>query len=302
MMKKDILIGVVFIALASCSSTKQNSSPVNSNQFDKQGHRGCRGLMPENTIPAMLKAIDLDVTTLEMDLGISKDKKVVVSHDPYFNDAITTPPSGQALSKAEAQKLLLYQMNYDSIKKYDVGLKPHPLYPQQQKLAVSKPLLYDLIDASETHAASKGKKMLYNIEIKSTPAGDGKKHPPVEEFVDLAMAVINQKGIAGRVTIQSFDPRALQVMHRKHPGSSTALLIEDDDKRTLNEQLQQLGFTSSIYSPHFSLVNAELVKQCHDKNMKVIPWTVNNLEEMKRLIALGVDGIISDYPDLFVKL
>ena len=113
------------------------------------------------------------------------------------------------------------------------------------------------------------------------------------------MAVINQKGIAGRTTIQSFDPRALQVVHRKYSQIATALLIEDDDKRTLNEQLQQLGFTSSIYSPHFSLVNAGLVKQCHDNNMKIIPWTVNNSEEMKRLIALGVDGIISDYPDLF---
>ncbi len=85
-------------------------------QFDKQGHRGCRGLMPENTIPAMLKAIDLGVTTLEMDAVISKDKQVVVSHDPYFNADITTTPEGKTLSKAEAEKLLLYALNYDNIK------------------------------------------------------------------------------------------------------------------------------------------------------------------------------------------
>ena len=82
-MKQPILLGIVLIALAACSSTKQNSSSVNTNQFDKQGHRGCRGLMPENTIPAMIKAIDLDVTTLEMDLGISKDKKVIVANSQY---------------------------------------------------------------------------------------------------------------------------------------------------------------------------------------------------------------------------
>ena len=295
-------IATIGLMLAACNSTKQSTSSSFKKVFDKQGHRGCRGLMPENTIPAMIKAIDLDVTTLEMDLGISKDKKVVVSHDPYFNDAITTSPSGQTLTKAEGQKLLLYEMNYEDIKKYDVGLKPHPLYPQQQKLAVSKPLLADLIDASETHASSKGKKMLYNIEIKSTPAGDGKKHPSVEEFVDLAMAVINAKAITERATIQSFDPRALQVMHRKYPSVQTALLIEDDDKRSLEEQLQQLGYTPTIYSPHFSLVNEALMNNCKQKGMKVIPWTVNILEEMKRLMALNVDGIISDYPDLFEKL
>src|SRR5215218_1456073 len=135
MMTKQIFIGAVFIALASCSSTKQSSSSVNNNQFDKQGHRGCRGLMPENTIPAMLKAIDLGVTTLEMDLAISADKKVVVSHDPHFNEKITTTPQGTQLTKAEGAARLLYAMNYDSIKKYDVGLKPHPDFPQQQKIA-----------------------------------------------------------------------------------------------------------------------------------------------------------------------
>ena len=129
-----------------------------------------------------------------------------------------------------------------------------------------------------------------------------RSHPPIEEFVDLAMAVINEKGIARRTTIQSFDPRPLQVMQNKYPSIGTALLIEDDDKRTLDEQLMQLGFTPVIYSPHFSLVNAALVKQCKEKGIKIIPWTVNTIEEMKKQKALGVDGIISDYPNLFSQL
>ena len=91
-------------------------------------------------------------------------------------------------------------------------------------------------------------------------------------------------------------------MHRKYQGVVTSLLIEDDDKRSLDEQLQQLGFTPNVYSPHYSLVNASLMEQCRRKNIKVIPWTVNTLEEMHRLIALKVDGIISDYPDLFQQL
>lgn len=299
-MKKLVLLTATVFLLA-CHAAKQSTS-VQPPAFDKQGHRGCRGLMPENTIPAMLKAIDLDVTTLEMDLAVSKDKQVIVSHDPNFNENITTTPEGKTLSKAEAARLLLYAMPYDSIRKYDVGLKPHPLYPQQQKLAMHKPLLAELIDASEAHAKGKGKKMRYNIEIKSTPAGDGAKHPPVGEFVELAMAVVNGKGIAARTTIQSFDPRALQVMHRKYPNVSTVLLIEDDDQRTLSAQLQELGFTPSVYSPHYALVNEAVVAECKRRNMKIIPWTVNAIGEMKRLAALAVDGIITDYPDLFQKL
>ena len=174
-------------------------------------------------------------------------------------------------------------MNYDSIKQYDVGLKPHPDFPRQEKLAVYKPLLVDLIKVSEAHAKKKGKTMFYNIEIKSKPENDGKKHPPVEEFVDLAIAVIKSTGIESRTTIQSFDPRGLQVVHRKYPTFITSLLIEGTEKRSLDEQLQQLGFTPQVYSPHFLLVTPELLQQCHQKGMKVIPWTVNNREDIERL-------------------
>ena len=286
--------------MISCSSGK-NINGMEA-QFDKQGHRGSRGLMPENTIPAMKKAIDLGVTTLEMDLVISRDHKVVVSHDVYFHQNITTTPEGKTLTATEAQSRWLYAMDYDSIRKYDVGMKPHPDYPRQEKVQVYKPLLSDLLDATEQYGKQKGRSLAYNIEIKSNPANDGKKHPPVEIFVDLAMEVIQAKGIASRTTIQSFDPRALQVMQRKYPAITTSLLIEDDDKRTVEKQWEELGFVPKIYSPHHSLVTKELVEKCHSRNVKLVPWTVNKLEDMRRLKALGVDGIITDYPDLFLEL
>jgi glycerophosphoryl diester phosphodiesterase len=300
-MKRIFIIALISFYMTGCSTARQKPFPENPS-FDRQGHRGARGLMPENTIPSMLKAIDLGVTTLEMDLVISKDRKVVVSHDPYFHENITTTPAGNTISKAEAATLLLYQMDYDSIRKYDVGLKPHPLYPRQQKIATYKPLLSELLEATESYASGKRRQMLYNIEIKSKPENDGKKHPVIEEFVDLVMQVINDKSIAGRANIQSFDPRALQVVQRKYPTMRTALLIEDNDKRPIQEQLDQLGFIPSIYSPHYSLVTPALIKFCHEKNMQVIPWTINDLEEIKRQIKMGVDGIITDYPDLFARL
>ena len=302
MAMKKISIGLLVLVLSACTASRQNKISMQAKIFDKQAHRGGRGLMPENTIPAMLNAIDLDVTTLEMDTHISKDKQVLISHDPYFNENFTTTPEGNYLTKAEAVKRLLYTMPYDSIKKYDVGLKPYADFPRQKKIAVAKPLLADLLDATEAYARQKGKAMFYNIEIKSKPAGDGKKHPPVDEYVDLVMNVIKQKHVESRVTIQSFDVRALQAVHKKYPTTITSLLIEGNDKRSLSEQINELGFTPSVYSPNYALVTPDLIKQCHEQNITVIPWTVNSLEEIKRLKQIGVDGVISDYPDLFAQL
>ena len=305
-MKHIVSYMTIALLAFSCSGTKQvtgnKPGEVAFPSFDKEAHRGGRGLMPENTIPAMLNAIDLDVTTLEMDTHITKDNKVVVSHDPYFNENFSTTPEGNTLTKTEASKRLLYTMTYDSIQKYDVGLKPYAAFPRQKKIAVHKPLLSDLLDATEKYAGGKGKVMFYNIEIKSKPENDGKKHPPVESFVDLVMEVILQKGTRARTVIQSFDPRALQVMHRKYPSVATSLLIEDNDKRSLDEQLQQLGFTPYVYSPHFSLVTPQLVQQCRSRQMKLVPWTINTLDQMQQLKNTGVDGIITDYPDLFDQL
>lgn len=292
------------VVLSGCATQKNtirdNNAKTAFPQFSKEGHRGSRGLMPENTIPAMYKAIDLGVTTLEMDVVISKDNKVVVSHDTYFHADITTTPDGRTITKEESAKLLLYTMPYDSIKKYDVGIKPHTGFPQQQKMAVHKPLLSDLLQASEAYAAKKGVAPLwYNIETKTKKGGDGKAHPAPEPFVDLLVGVLKQAGVAERTVIQSFDMRTLQVAHRKYPQFKLSLLIDANNKLTLDRQLQELGFVPFIYSPHQSIVTPELIKRCHEKGMKVVPWTVNDKEGMERIKAMGVDGIITDYPNLF---
>lgn len=307
MTKTSFVIGLMAVSsLLSCATQKNrtlsNETMYTFPAFDKEGHRGSRGLMPENTIPAMHKAIDLGVTTLEMDVVISKDKQVVVSHDPYFNADITTTPEGKNLTKQEGQALVLYTMDYNIIKKYDVGLKPHPGFPRQQKMAVHKPLLSELIASAEAYAKSKGSAPVwYNIETKSKPTGDGTHHPAPEEFVDLLIPVIQKAGIANRTVIQSFDPRTLQVIHKKYPQIKTSLLMEASDKRSLDEQLAELGHTPFIYSPNYALLSADLVKKCHEKGMKVVPWTLNTKELIDQAKALGVDGIITDYPDLFTN-
>ena len=223
-MKKHFLFGF-FLLIMSCSNTKhiQNAEPA----FDKQGHRGCRGLMPENTIPAMIKALDLGVTTLEMDVVITKDKKVVLSHEPWFEMEITTKPDGKYIGLREERKFNIYWMTYEDVKTFDVGLKPHPRFPQQQKMKLVKPLLTDVIDSAEAHASTMGRALpYYNIETKTNPEFDGVFHPAPAEFVEILMGVLEQKKIENRVIIQSFDFRTLRYLHQKYPGIKTAMLIK----------------------------------------------------------------------------
>ena len=284
--------------MMSCSHHINPSySPLNGT-FDLEGHRGCRGLMPENTIPAYLKAIDLGVTTLEMDAVITKDSQVVMSHEPFFNHEITTKPDGSFVTEAEEKSLNIYQMTYDEIKVYDVGMKLYPGFTQQQKIHAVKPLLKDVIDSAEAYTLQNRKQPVqYNIETKCTPTTDNIYHPAPDKYVELIMAVVKEKKIEERTIIQSFDIRSLQYLHQHYPSVKTSLLIDDDDKKSFALQLKDLGFIPTIYSPAYKLVTLLLVKQCHDTGIKLIPWTVNDKTEMERLKKLGVDGIITDYPD-----
>ena len=299
-MSKHVYSVLLLIGLYGCG-VHQNYDNTMQKKFDTEGHRGCRGLMPENTIPAMLYAIDLGVTTLEMDTHITKDSLVVISHDPWFNPDITTKPDGSYIDTAK-EKYILYQMTYDSIKQFDVGLKPYARFPQQKKIAAHKPLLSNLIDSTERYSKMKRRRIQYNIEIKSAPEGDDIYHPKPDVFTDEVMTIVNEKNITSRVIIQSFDIRPLQHLRKKYPAVKTSLLIEEDDKRSLQQQFDELSFVPSIYSPYYKLVTKELIAECHRQHCKVIPWTVNDLDEMKALKNLGVDGIISDYPNLYIQL
>jgi glycerophosphoryl diester phosphodiesterase len=298
-MRNFILSGLCILVFNACSSNKKMSATYTPSTFDKQGHRGCRGLMPENTVAAMLHAIPY-VTTLEMDVVITKDKKVVLSHEPFFNTEITTKPDGTFVKPEEEKSLNIYKMNYEEVLKYDVGLKPHPRFPKQQKIAAHKPLLADVLDSVKQYMmTAKRPPLYYNIETKSQPASDNDLHPAPGEFVDLLMKVIKEKDLQEMVIIQSFDFRTLQYLHKHYPSIKTAMLVEVSDKRSFRKQLDDLGFTPSIHSPAYQLVTANLIKECHERNIRIIPWTVNDKKQIEKLKAMGVDGIISDFPDLF---
>jgi glycerophosphoryl diester phosphodiesterase len=289
----------IILALVVACHVARNATQAPLPAFDKEGHRGCRGIMPENTIPAMLKAIDLGVTTLEMDAAVTSDGQVILSHEPFFNHAITTRANGQPVTETEERSLNIYRMTYAETQQFDVGLKPNPRFPEQHKMKATKPLLRDVIDNVEAYLKLKdGSKVFYNIETKSQPATDSIYHPAPEAFVDMLMKEIISKKIVNRVIIQSFDFRTLQVLHTKYPHIRTAALVENAS-RSFEENIQALGFSPTIYSPLYLLVTKELVEKCHQQQMKIIPWTVNDKATIEKLKTLGVDGIITDYPNLF---
>lgn len=290
-MKKTVFIFFIIII---------NLSKVSAQfTYDLQGHRGARGLMPENTIPAMIKALDLGVTTLELDLAVTKDGEIVVSHEPYMNPVICLTPERAEIPSGDKSHNI-YQLTFDELLSYDCGTKFHSGFPQQVKFHISKPRLSDMIDAVEKYVSDMGlPKPNYNIEIKSSPDGDGIFHPSPKEFSDLVYQLIDEKLDWNRVNIQSFDFRVLKYMHQAYPEVILAMLVETAAKS--EEQLVQLGFQPQIYSPFYPALTKEIVSKLHQKGMKVIPWTVNTTDQMEKLLEIGVDGIITDYPNLAPK-
>ncbi len=268
-------------------------------EFDLQGHRGARGLFPENSLEGFIAAVELQVNTIEMDVVISKDNKVVVSHEPWMNSTICVGLNEKPIP--EGKGLTTYNMTYDEITNYNCGSRPHPDFPLQVKIPTFKPLLSEVITEVETRVAElELPSVYYNIEIKSTPDGDAIFHPKPEVFCKLVLGVVQAENIQDRTIIQSFDVRALQAMKKLESSIPLALLIEETNG--FENDLENLGFTPAIYSPYFPLVTKELVQSCKDKNIKLIPWTVNEEEDMVRLLDFGVDGIITDYPDVALTL
>lgn len=265
--------------------------------YDLQGHRGARGLVPENTIPAFLEAIDHDVDTIELDVVVTADNKLLVSHEPWFNHLISTKPDGTPVTEEEETGFNIYEMTYEETTRFDVGLRRQETFPDQQLMEVTKPLLADAILAIEEYVEEQGKNPVhYNIETKSQPEWYGEFTPHPQEFSQLLYDELSELGVLDRVIIQSFDPVTLVAMRRIDPSVTQAMLIYEN-VHALDPYINLLGYTPEIWSPFYEDITPELVAEVHERGMTIIPWTINETDEMVRLLDMGVDGIITDYPN-----
>lgn len=271
----------------SCNSEKQ---------IDIQGHRGCRGLLPENSLPAFEKAIDLGVNTLELDIAITKDNEVVVSHEPFMSRTICYNPQGDTIPESMDMKHNLYKMTHEEIKQFDCGSKFHPTYPNQKKVKTYKPLLREVFDL----AKSKNSAVKFNIEIKSKPKYYGVYTPHPKAYVKLVLDEVNENNMFNRVNLQSFDLAILEEIKKQAPKMEVALLVDEDE--TIEAKLSKLSYKPEIVSPYFKLLDSIKVIDLNANAYKVIPWTINKKADMQQMIAYKVDGIITDYPDLLIEV
>ena len=286
-----LLVFVLSLSMASCSKPER--------KVDFQGHRGARGLYPENSLEGFEYALSIEeVTTLELDVVVSADKNLIISHEPWLNHeicdfALTTDP----------MNFNLYSMTTEEIRAFDCGSKGNPRFPEQKAMATYKPALSELFNM----LSSTGNWRKLNIETKSRPIGDGVYHPKPKEFARLIATFLERYdalnpefNLYDLVTIQSFDVRTLQELRKLHTGVKLCLLTEDETDPAA--AMDKLGFPADIYSPNFETVTPEIVNWCHFRRIDIIPWTVNEIEDMQRLLDMGVDGLISDYPNKYKDL
>ena len=269
--------------------------------FEIQAHRGGRALFPENTLQAFCHAASLGIRVLELDILVSKDHQIVVSHDPWLSAPLCSDPHGQPLSLEDRFRYLLYEMRYADIASFDCGL-PHPSFPGQVPVAAFKPLLsvvFSEVDSYMASACMKGR-MIYNLEIKSWPDKDGLLHPPPDRYAALVVRLVEEAGLSARVRIQSFDGRVVREAWRLSPRICYGLLI--DKPKNIGLLLPHLGFLPRYVNPHFSLVDREMAEALHEQGIGMIPWTVNRREEMLAMKQIGADGIITDYPERAISL
>lgn len=267
-----------------------------SKPIDVQGHRGCRGLQPENTLPAFLKAIDLGVHTIELDVAISKDNIVVVSHEPFMSRTICLDVVGNEIPKSDDKKYNLYDMTFDTIMQFDCGTKFHPKFVKQEKIKAYKPSLEEVIQKTK----DKNPEIKFNIEIKAKPEYDDIFTPKPQEFVALVLEVVNRNKAFNETNLQSFDLRILEAIKKQAPKMKVALLV--DEGESVAKKLNQLSFKPEIISPYFKLLHKNMVEHYQSKGFEIIPWTVNKKEDLQRMIEFEVNGIITDYPDRLVEI
>jgi glycerophosphoryl diester phosphodiesterase len=210
--------------------------------------------------------------------------------------AICSFPDGGPVEEAMEDSLLLYNLTYEEIKSFDCGRRGNARFPEQRPMPAYKPSLADVVRAVEAYCRDQGRTLpWYNIEIKSDPDWDGVRTPAPDVFARLVVEEIRTLGIGDRAYIQSFDLRPLRAVRQIDSTLITALLVAN--AKGVDGNIEELGYTPEIYSPNYSLVTKGVVDRVHERGMTIVPWTVNDTLVMQEMIGLGVDGIITDYPN-----
>ena len=260
------------------------------------GHRGCRGLMPENTIPAFEYAIDLGVDAVELDVVITGDSKVLVSHEPWFSHEYCLDENGNPITRENEMSFNIFKMSYEQSMRFDCGKRKHLRFPLQKNFPAHKPLLEDVADV----CLREKNNIFFIIELKSEAAFYNIYQPEPAVIVDEVMKVVKKKKVEQQCMLQSFDTNILKELHKKYPTINCALLVEEDANP--EKDFLKLGFKPFGYNPFFKLLKPDIISYCKKNKVQISTWTVNEIEDMKQVVKMEVDGIITDYPDRAISI
>lgn len=254
------------------------------------GHRGCRGYYPENTIEGFLYAVELGCTAIELDVVVSKDKQLVVSHEPWMNHLFCLTPTGDRIKASDEKSHNVYKMTLDEVQQYDCGRRIDDKYLDQLNKKSKKPSLQRVVDVL------KGFDVKINIEVKSEKELYGEFQPHPQEYAELVHQFILDNDLNHKCMVQSFDVNFLNSFHALlNKELDLGFLVENEID--VEKQLSQLNFMPKYFNPDYTLMDQAIVSALHAKNMKVLVWTVNDSDAILNMKNIGVDGIISDYPN-----
>lgn len=255
------------------------------------GHRGCRSLYPENSLEGFQYALNLGIQGIELDVVISKDKQVVLSHEPWMDKRYCLDKQ-----KNEIDTMYnLFKMDYTEIQEFDTGSKFYINFPLQEKIQTYKPLLKELIDLVNQQE----KAIFFILELKSEKEWDTIFQPSLTEYVELVETEIQELNPRHELLIQSFDPKILNKYHHLYSYHSFGLLVENEN--SIDKNLSLLDFKPHFYNQDFQLLSPKNIQYLHSLNIQTIAWTINDKDIGNKLIEWKIDGIITDNPTIFIQ-
>jgi glycerophosphoryl diester phosphodiesterase len=309
------------IAAAFCCLMNGTAMAFDNMAFDIEAHRGGRALFPENTLSSFANALTMGVNTLELDIGVTSDQAIVVSHERGLNPDLARGPDGAYVAPPG---IPFVQLRLEDVKKYDVGqIRPDSKYaaqfPDQHPVPGTRiptlKELFALVRKSGNHDVR------FNIETKIDP-NHPSESPDPERFVTLLLDLLQAEKLTDRVMVQSFDWRTLQLVQKMNPaiptvyltlqsGSGATVFLDKasnwtagfnsvDHGGSLPRAIKAAG--GAIWSPYFGDVTPALINESHSLGIPVVVWTVNKPADIARMIDMGVDGVISDHPDILRQI
>lgn len=277
-----------FIIFLACINTAYTQNTVRV-----IGHRGCRGIMPENTIAGFQKAIEDGADGIEWDVVVNGEGKLVVSHEPYFHKDFCLDPEGNEIKDEKLYNI--YKMSQSEIETFDCGSKPHKNFPEQKKNIARKPLLKDAVAKLKSSVRSK----LILFEIKSDESEYGISQPYPEAYVELILEEVSLYKFPN-VVYMSFDKNIIEALHKKAPKLRLAYLTYLP-KKSAQGYLKELSFTPFALGMYHLTINKRKLKQLRSKKVAIYAWTVNETKTAHKMMDLGIDAIITDYPRTIIR-